>query len=42
MDILIKRQEYTLERTKTKEENCLEKTKIKLKQAALEWDNLDM
>ena len=30
------------ERTKTKEENCLENTKRKLKQAALEWDNSDM
>ena len=30
------------ETTKTKEENCLEKTKRKLKQAALEWDDLDM
>ena len=30
------------ERTKTKEENRLEMTKRKLKQAALEWDDLDI
>ena len=30
------------ERTKTKEENLLENSKRKLKQAALEWDDLDM
>ena len=30
------------ERTKTKEENRLENSKRKLKQAALEWDDLDM
>ena len=30
------------ETTKTKEENRLENSKIKLKQAALEWDDLDM
>ena len=28
--------------TKTKEENRLENSKIKLKRAALEWDDLDM
>ena len=33
-------QEYPPERTKTNEENCLERTKRKLKQAALEWDDL--
>ena len=42
MDILIKKQEYPPEITKTKEENCLEKTQIKLKQSALEWDDLDI
>ena len=35
-------QEYPPERTKTKEENHLEGTKRKLKQAALEWDGLDI
>ena len=30
------------ETTKTKEENCLENSKRKLKRAALEWDDLDM
>ena len=38
----LKKQEFPLERTKTKEENRLEKTKRKLKQAALEWDDLDI
>ena len=42
MDILIKKQEYPPEITKTKEENLLEKTKGKLKQAALDWDDLDI
>ena len=35
-----KKQECPPERTKTKEENSLENTKRKLKQAALEWDDL--
>ena len=35
-------QEYPPERTKTKEENRLERTKRKLKQAALEWDDLEL
>ena len=35
-------QEYPLERTKTKEENLLERTKIELRQAVLEWDGLDI
>ena len=30
------------ETTKMKEENCLENSKIKLKQATLEWSDLDM
>ena len=30
------------ETTKTKEENCLENSKRKLKRAALEWDDFDM
>ena len=42
MYILIKKQECSTERTKTKEENRLENTKRNLKQAALEWDNLDI
>ena len=42
MDILIKKQECPPEITKTKEENLLEKTKRKLKQVALEWDDLDI
>ena len=42
MDILIKKQEYPPERTERKEENFLENTKRKLKQAALEWDDLDI
>ena len=42
MDILIKKQECPPEGKKTSEENHLEKTKIKLKQAALEWDDLDI
>ena len=42
MDILIKKQEFPPERTNTKEENRLENTKRKLKQAALEWDDLDI
>ena len=43
MDILIKKkQECPPEITKKKDENHLEKTKIKLKQAALEWYNLDI
>ena len=37
-----KKQEYPPEGTKTKEENGLEKTKIKLKQASLEWNDLDI
>ena len=37
MDILIKKQEYPPERTNTKEENRLERTKRKLKVSALEW-----
>ena len=35
-------QEYPPEITNTKDENSLEMTKIKLKQAALEWDDLDL
>ena len=35
-----KQQEYLPERTKTKEETRLERTKRKLKQVALEWDDL--
>ena len=35
-------QKYPPERTKTKGENRLEREKIKLKQAALEWDSLDI
>ena len=42
MDILIKNPECPPERTKTKEENCLEIIKRKLKQAALDWDDLDL
>ena len=42
MDILIKNPECPPETTKTKEENSLENPKRKLKQAALEWDDLDM
>ena len=34
--------ERTPDTIKTKEENRLEKSKRKLKQAALEWDDLDM
>ena len=37
-----KKQECPPERTKTKEENRLERTKRKFKQAALEWDDLDI
>ena len=37
-----KKQEFIPERTNTKEENRLENTKRKLKQAALEWDDLDI
>ena len=37
-----KKQECPPERTKTKEENRLKITKRKLKQAALEWDDLDI
>ena len=37
-----KNPECPLETTKTKEENRLENPKRKLKQAALEWDDLDM
>ena len=37
MDILIKKQEYPPERTNTKEDNRLERTKRKLKVSALEW-----
>ena len=39
MDILIKKQEYPPERTNTKEETRLERTKRKLKISALEWDD---
>ena len=42
MYILIKNPECTPERTKTKEGNRLENKKRKLKQAALEWDDLDL
>ena len=42
MDIIIKKLEFPHEITKTKEENRLENTKRKLKQAALEWDDLDI
>ena len=42
MDIIIKKLECPPEITKTKEENRLENTKRKLKQAALEWDDLDI
>ena len=42
MDILIKKQECPPEITKMKEANRLEKTKRKLKQAALEWYYLDI
>ena len=42
MDIIIKKPECPLEGTKTKVENRLENSKIKLKRAALEWDDLDM
>ena len=38
----LKKQEHPPERTKMKEENCLEDTKRKSKQAALEWDDLDI
>ena len=38
----LKTTEFTPERTKMKDENRLEKTKRKLKQAALEWDDLGM
>ena len=34
--------EYPPERTKTKEENHLERTKRRLKQSSLEWDYLDI
>ena len=37
-----KKKECPPEITKRKEENCLENTKRKLKQAALEWDDLDI
>ena len=37
-----KKQECPPERTQTKEENLLEKTKRKSKQAALEWDDLNI
>ena len=39
MDSLIKNQEYPPERTKTKQETSLERTKRKLKISALEWDD---
>ena len=42
MDILLKKQECPPGRTMTKEEDVLDKTKRKLKQAALEWDDLDI
>ena len=42
MDIPIKNTECPPETTKTKEENRFGKFKRKLKQAALEWDGLDM
>ena len=42
MDILIKNPERPPDNKKTKELNCLENPKRKLKQATLEWDDLDM
>ena len=42
MDILIKNPECLPERTNTNEDNRLENTKRKLKQVALELDDLDM
>ena len=36
---LLKQQEAPPKITNTKEENCLELMKIKLKRAALEWDD---
>ena len=42
MDIIIKKLECPPEITKTKEENRLEKTKRKLKQATLDWVDLDI
>ena len=36
------KKEYFPERTKTKEDNRLERTRRKLKQAGLEWDDLDI
>ena len=42
MDILINNPECPPETTKTKEDNRLENSKRKLKQAALEWDDLCM
>ena len=37
-----KKQEYPPKRTNNKDENNLESTKRKLKQAVLEWDDLDI
>ena len=37
-----KKPECPPERTKTKEDNCLDNKKRKLKQAAIEWDELDI
>ena len=42
MDILIKKSRMSSWYKKNKEVNRLENSKIKLKQAALEWDDLDM
>ena len=39
MDILIKKQESPTERTKNEDEIHLEQMKIKVKTAALEWDD---
>ena len=42
MDILIKNPECPPERTNKKEDNCLENKRINVKQAALDWDDLDL
>ena len=42
MKILIKKPECLPKRTKTKKENRLEKMKRELKQAVLEWGDLDI
>ena len=42
MDTLIKKSRTSSWYKKTKEENCLEKSKRKKERAALEWDDLDM